>query len=776
MDWTTRRFLPGIAYGLLIIVLLALAGPVAAVPVLTIDNSSANAIASNLSNVDDGGTLILNPGTYFENGLTISANITIRANTSYSGTASNTIIDAGSLGRIFYNNNKKSLTIDNLTLQNGNAAGNAGGAIRTDAGSVTITSSTIRDCGAVDGGAIASSFGAASGATITIISSTITDCSASQYGGAVFGGWGGDVITITSSTISDCTASAGGAVYFGSGTHIITGSTFTNCSATSGGAIYTSGTMTITSSTFSSCPATNGGAIFNSGTMTITSSTFSSCSASSGGAIYHNSGVSTVHYSRIYNCNTGTAVVHNAGTFSATNTWWGTNANPAGYTSGSVTSTPWLRLGATASPSSIASSQTSLIRANLTFDSAGTNTIASGHIPNDTVVMFAIVSGPGSLSAAGNATTFGAAEITFTPAGAGTTNISATVDDQTVYTRVTVSLTPPAATFTGTPTAGTAPLAVTFTETSTNSPTTWNWSFGDGTWFNTTNVAAKDPVHTYPTAGTYTVSLTASNADGPDTLTRAGYITASAVPVTTVTTTTTTTAVPVNGGDDGFPASFTPKTYRVNVGGNSAVSFVDVTGTGIRGLIVTGTVQNGPGSGIPAAPGTVYQYIELVPARFTSISSATITFTVPVAWLEEHHLTPQDIVLSHYVNGAWVALPTTVGSTSNGIVTFSADSPGFSLFAIGGQQGTGSTVPPERVKSFNELTGAQAPSPALAGVTQHPVVQQTTTVPVPAGATEPVFPLPVIAIAGLVILAAGGFMARRWWIHRQNPALCKEYD
>ncbi|MDP3563034.1 MAG: hypothetical protein Q8R70_00950, partial [Methanoregula sp.] len=352
---------------LLIIGALALAGPVSAVPVLTIDNSSANAIASNISNVDDGGTLILNPGTYFENGLTIPANITIRANTSYSGTASNTIIDARSLGRIFYNNNKKSLTIDNLTLQNGNAAGNAGGAIRTDAGSVTIRSSTIRDCAATDGGAISSSFGAAgSGATITILSSTITGCSASQYGGAVFGDWGGDVITITSSTISDCTASTGGAVFLGSGTHIITGSTFTICSATDGGAIYNSGTASITSSTISSCSATNsGGAIRNSGTITITTSTISSCSAGSGGAIYHNSGDTNVHYSRIYNCNTGTAVVRNAGSFSTTNTWWGTNSNPAGYTSGGITSTPWLMLNATASPSWIASSQTSLIRANL---------------------------------------------------------------------------------------------------------------------------------------------------------------------------------------------------------------------------------------------------------------------------------------------------------------------------------------------------------------------------------------------------------------------------
>ena len=35
------------------------------------------------------------------------------------------------------------------------------------------------------------------------------------------------------------------------------------------------------------------------------------------------------------------------------------------------------------------------------------------------------------------------------------------------------------------------------------------------------------PVHTYTTAGTYTVTLTASNGAGVDTVTRSGYITVS---------------------------------------------------------------------------------------------------------------------------------------------------------------------------------------------------------------------------------------------------------
>ncbi|HPF69247.1 MAG TPA: PKD domain-containing protein, partial [Candidatus Krumholzibacteria bacterium] len=80
--------------------------------------------------------------------------------------------------------------------------------------------------------------------------------------------------------------------------------------------------------------------------------------------------------------------------------------------------------------------------------------------------------------------------------------------------------TPPVAAFAGSPTSGTAPLAVAFTDQSTGSPTSWAWTFGDGGTATTQN-----PSHTYATAGVYTVSLTVTNADGSDTETRSGYVT-----------------------------------------------------------------------------------------------------------------------------------------------------------------------------------------------------------------------------------------------------------
>ena len=61
---------------------------------------------------------------------------------------------------------------------------------------------------------------------------------------------------------------------------------------------------------------------------------------------------------------------------------------------------------------------------------------------------------------------------------------------------------PPVANFSGTPTTGNARSAVTFTDSSTNSPTAWSWNFGDS---NTSNV--QNPSHTYGSTGTYTVAL-----------------------------------------------------------------------------------------------------------------------------------------------------------------------------------------------------------------------------------------------------------------------------
>lgn len=86
---------------------------------------------------------------------------------------------------------------------------------------------------------------------------------------------------------------------------------------------------------------------------------------------------------------------------------------------------------------------------------------------------------------------------------------------------------PPVADFTGSPRLGGQPLSVAFSNLSTNG-TSFLWSFGDST-----SSTAENPTHDYST-GTYTVSLTAINAAGTDTLTRSDYIEATASAVTSL--------------------------------------------------------------------------------------------------------------------------------------------------------------------------------------------------------------------------------------------------
>jgi PKD repeat protein len=79
---------------------------------------------------------------------------------------------------------------------------------------------------------------------------------------------------------------------------------------------------------------------------------------------------------------------------------------------------------------------------------------------------------------------------------------------------------PPVSDFTATPVSGKSPLTVTFSDLSSASPDRWNWNFGDGT-----GSSVQKPVHTYISAGNYTISLKVTNEDGSDTSVRPDYIT-----------------------------------------------------------------------------------------------------------------------------------------------------------------------------------------------------------------------------------------------------------
>ena len=96
--------------------------------------------------------------------------------------------------------------------------------------------------------------------------------------------------------------------------------------------------------------------------------------------------------------------------------------------------------------------------------------------------------------------------------------------DEVVITVLNIVL--PIADFEAFPTTGSIPLDVTFTDESYPDIISWEWDFGD----NETSVV-QDPIHTYNSSGTFSVSLTVTNMFGTDTITKVDYIHVTSVPL-----------------------------------------------------------------------------------------------------------------------------------------------------------------------------------------------------------------------------------------------------
>ena len=141
----------------------------------------------------------------------------------------------------------------------------------------------------------------------------------------------------------------------------------------------------------------------------------------------------------------------------------------------------------------------------------------------------ATVSGPFAVTAGGSYTV-GAGQtqtvtVSFVPVSGGAFSNAVAFNSNGGNSSNTVTgigIVPPVASFTASPTSGTEPLGVTFMDFSTgSSPLGLSWNLGDST----TNTAGGASFgHTYA-AGTYSVTLTASNAAGTSTLVSNNLIT-----------------------------------------------------------------------------------------------------------------------------------------------------------------------------------------------------------------------------------------------------------
>jgi PGF-pre-PGF domain-containing protein len=168
--------------------------------------------------------------------------------------------------------------------------------------------------------------------------------------------------------------------------------------------------------------------------------------------------------------------------------------------------------------------------------------------------------------------------------------------------------------------------------------------------------------------------------------------------------------------------------------------------------------------------------------REDAVQQGAVVFSLDRAWLTTNNHAPTDIVMFHAKNGQWEQLPTSFIREETGRVWFSAITPGFSRFAVAAGN---VSLSPQQATEIPPLTGTISEvSPAMQ-VTDIPERSSSARM-MPVATTDALpaldyptqgngLPLVPIVIAAVIILVGGGFLVRRWWIHRQNPALFREY-
>jgi|GEM_PF-3236246 len=156
------------------------------------------------------------------------------------------------------------------------------------------------------------------------------------------------------------------------------------------------------------------------------------------------------------------------------------------------------------------------------------------------------------------------------------------------------------------------------------------------------------------------------------------------------------------GGGGGFNEGIEPSlgdyshTFSVITAGSSATwnlssgSTVPVYSLSITPNVAVGDVTIGISnisskpSSVTTPSGNVYSYFEVLTENLaeSDLSSATLNFKIPVSWFTNTSYDPNAVTLYRNVNNVWVALTTTKVNADSSYYYYSAQTPGFSYFAI----------------------------------------------------------------------------------------------
>ncbi|MHB8164417.1 MAG: PGF-pre-PGF domain-containing protein, partial [Methanoregula sp.] len=220
--------------------------------------------------------------------------------------------------------------------------------------------------------------------------------------------------------------------------------------------------------------------------------------------------------------------------------------------------------------------------------------------------------------------------------------------------------------------------------------------------------------------------------------------------------------------------------YPVSI---ESISFVPGQSIGQSQCLIT-RVSPSSGFTVPDRP-AVYESIQINWINPNVISEATIQFSVKGTWLREHNAGPQDIVMVRQHDLVWAEIPTVFDHVANDVYYYRATTPGFSNFAVSvrknGMPGVitvDATIPSPSPTMAPVAAATMTFERTSSGIAVQLTSPTPTTVPTPAAGNMPGFtiPVPILAVAAIILLAAVGLLVRRWWIRRQNPALFRKYD
>jgi PGF-pre-PGF domain-containing protein len=230
---------------------------------------------------------------------------------------------------------------------------------------------------------------------------------------------------------------------------------------------------------------------------------------------------------------------------------------------------------------------------------------------------------------------------------------------------------------------------------SKGNPDYWGWDFdGDGS----IDSSEKNPAWTYEIPDTYTVTLRAANATyGNDTETKTDYI--------TVNKKSSSSGSSGGGGGGGgspessrnvelkeisneqvFKGTHTCYTFKGETNEIVTIEFDPIKNFGKITTIVE-MLKNTSSIVEEPAPGTVYKNLNIWVGNggFSSsenLENARISFRVNQTWLSENGISENTMILYRYSDDAWNALPTTLTGEDQDYFYFTAETPGFSPFAI----------------------------------------------------------------------------------------------